>query len=159
MVAIIRACARRACWRLAHCDSEEMKVTGPNVFERCYALEMKGSFGEHQPYVVRMILGKILPASKNLFNTWLPLVGRPYNLSQQDRPFLRPLEGYWKTIEDDFHCYLEIRPQVIELTGFERASWFFYNPLCLRRSPLDVGRFDDATVAGLSSYRAPPPLE
>ena len=57
------------------------------------------------------------------------LGGPPYNLSLQDRPFLRPREGYWKTIEEDFHWHLEILPQLIGLTGFERASWFFYNPV------------------------------
>ena len=57
------------------------------------------------------------------------LGGPPYNLALQDRPFLRPREGYWKTIEEDFHWHLEVLPQVIELTGFERASWFFYNPV------------------------------
>jgi len=57
------------------------------------------------------------------------LGGPPYNLSLQDRPFLRPREGYWKTIEEDYHWHLEILPQLIGLTGFERASWFFYNPV------------------------------
>ena len=57
------------------------------------------------------------------------LGGPPYNLALQDRPFLRPREGYWKTIEEDFHWHLEVLPQVIGLTGFERASWFFYNPV------------------------------
>src|ERR1039458_8916708 len=55
--------------------------------------------------------------------------GPPYNLSLQDRPFLRPRKGYWKTIEEDFHWHLEILPQLIGLTGFERASWFSYNPV------------------------------
>jgi galactose-1-phosphate uridylyltransferase len=31
------------------------------------------------------------------------LAGPPYNLALQDRPFWRPREGYWKTIEEDFH--------------------------------------------------------
>jgi UDPglucose--hexose-1-phosphate uridylyltransferase len=57
------------------------------------------------------------------------LGGAPFNLALQDRPFLRPREGYWKTIEEDFHWHLEVLPQVIGLTGFERASWFFYNPV------------------------------
>ena len=55
--------------------------------------------------------------------------GAPYNLSLQDRPFLRPRKGYWETIEEDFHWHLEILPQIILTTGFERASWFFYNPV------------------------------
>ena len=59
------------------------------------------------------------------------LGGPPYNLSLKDRPFLRPHEGYWKTIEEDFHWHLEIFPQLVGLTGFERASWFFHNPVPL----------------------------
>jgi len=53
----------------------------------------------------------------------------PYNLSLQDRPFVRPRKGYWKTIEADFHWHLEILPQVFRVTGFEWASGFFYNPV------------------------------
>lgn len=57
------------------------------------------------------------------------LGGPPYNLSLHNRPFLRPRNGYWKTIEEDYHWHIEILPAVIGLTGFERASWFFYNPV------------------------------
>ena len=57
------------------------------------------------------------------------LGGPPYNLSLQDRPFLRPRAGYWNTIEDDFHWYMQIFPQIVRVTGFEWASWFFYNPV------------------------------
>lgn len=57
------------------------------------------------------------------------LGGAPYNLSLQDRPFLRPRAGYWNTIEDDFHWHLQILPQIVRVTGFEWASWFFYNPV------------------------------
>lgn len=57
------------------------------------------------------------------------LGGAPYNLSLQDRPFLRPRMGYWKTIEDDFHWHLELLPQIERITGFEWASGFFYNPI------------------------------
>jgi UDPglucose--hexose-1-phosphate uridylyltransferase len=55
--------------------------------------------------------------------------GSPYNLSLHDRPFPRQREGYWKTIEDDFHWHIEILPQVFHITGFEWASGFFYNPV------------------------------
>jgi UDPglucose--hexose-1-phosphate uridylyltransferase len=57
------------------------------------------------------------------------LGGPPYNLSLQDRPFLRPRAGYWDTIEDDFHWHMEILPQIVRATGFEWASGFFYNPI------------------------------
>lgn len=53
----------------------------------------------------------------------------PYNLSLQDRPFLRPRMGYWETIDADYHWHLEILPQIVRVTGFEWASFFFYNPV------------------------------
>ncbi len=57
-------------------------------------------------------------------------LGRPpWNLSLQDRPFLRPRKGYWETIEADFHWHWEILPQISRITGFEQASGFFYNPV------------------------------
>jgi len=58
-----------------------------------------------------------------------PLGGPPYNLSLQDRPFLRPRAGYWKTIEDDFHWHLQILPQIVRVTGVEWAPGFFFNPV------------------------------
>ncbi len=57
------------------------------------------------------------------------LSGLPYNLSLQDRPFLRRRSGYWNTIEEDFHWHVEILPQIARITGFEWASGFFYNPV------------------------------
>lgn len=57
------------------------------------------------------------------------LNGLPFNLSLQDRPFLRPRKDYWETIEDDYHWHLEILPQVSRSTGFEWASGFFFNPV------------------------------
>lgn len=51
-------------WRVSIIGSQandrEMKVDGPNAFERSYTLE--GSAGEHRPEVIRVILGRMLPA-------------------------------------------------------------------------------------------------
>jgi len=41
-------------------DSWEMKVLGPNGFERSYTLV--GSAGEHQPVVIGNVLMRLLPA-------------------------------------------------------------------------------------------------
>jgi hypothetical protein len=41
-------------------DNWEMKVEGPNGFERSYTLV--GAAGEHQPEVIRNVLIKLLPA-------------------------------------------------------------------------------------------------
>ena len=52
-------------WRVSivgsrEADSWEMKVQGPNGFERSYTLV--GSAGEHQPLVIGSVLMKLLPA-------------------------------------------------------------------------------------------------
>ena len=106
-----------------------------------------GTFSAPAPLVPRMTIPLTTPASSQIRSNFSPLKsnlpaqvtptavafvalgGPPYNLSLQDRPFLRPREGYRKTIEEDFHWHLEILPQLIGLTGFERASWFSYNPV------------------------------
>jgi UDPglucose--hexose-1-phosphate uridylyltransferase len=72
------------------------------------------------------------------------LGGPPYNLSLQDRPFLRPRAGYWNTIEEDFHWHLEILPQIVRLTGFEWASGFFYNPVPPEAVPRCLSSVADA---------------
>lgn len=41
-------------------DRWEMKVTGPNGFERSYTLE--GGLGQHEPGVAAAIIAKMLPA-------------------------------------------------------------------------------------------------
>ena len=41
-------------------DRWEMKITGPNAFERSYTLE--GELGQHEPNAVAAILAKMLPS-------------------------------------------------------------------------------------------------
>jgi hypothetical protein len=43
-------------------DQWELKITGPNGFERSYTLE--DSAGEYRPEVIRVILAKMLPGRK-----------------------------------------------------------------------------------------------
>jgi hypothetical protein len=54
-------------WRVSIVGSQandrwEMKIVGPNAFERSYTLE--GSADEHRPEAIRVILGKMLPGKK-----------------------------------------------------------------------------------------------
>jgi len=54
-------------WRVSIVDSQandqwEMKIVGPNGFERTYTLE--GSAGEHRPEAIQVILSKMLPGRK-----------------------------------------------------------------------------------------------
>ena len=54
-------------WRVSIVGSQandrwEMKIVGPNAFERSYTLE--GSAGEHRPELIQAILSKMLPGRK-----------------------------------------------------------------------------------------------
>jgi hypothetical protein len=42
-------------------DRWEMKIAGPNGFERSYTLE--GSAGQHEPDVIRVIVRKMVPGN------------------------------------------------------------------------------------------------
>lgn len=63
--AIEHALADRAGdWRVSVLGSQasdrwELKVEGPNLFERTYVLE--GTAGEHRPEVIRVVLRRMLP--------------------------------------------------------------------------------------------------
>jgi hypothetical protein len=51
-------------WRVSIIGSQandrwELKIFGPNAFERSYVLE--GSLGEHRPEKIRALLGKLVP--------------------------------------------------------------------------------------------------
>jgi hypothetical protein len=53
-------------WRVSIVGSQandrwEMRIAGPQGFERSYTLE--GGSGEHRPEVIRAIVGKMVPAS------------------------------------------------------------------------------------------------
>lgn len=43
-------------------DRWEMKITGPQGFERSYTLE--GNAGEHRPEAIRALLAKMLPPNR-----------------------------------------------------------------------------------------------
>ena len=53
-------------WRVSIVGSQandrwDMRIAGPNGFERSYTLE--GSSGEHRPEVIRAIVGKMVPVN------------------------------------------------------------------------------------------------
>lgn len=59
---------RPGAWRVSIVGSQandrwEMKIVGPNAFERSYTLE--GSAGEHRPEAIRVIVGRMVPGRKD----------------------------------------------------------------------------------------------
>src|SRR5437773_12128572 len=49
-------------------DKWEMKITGPNAFERSYTLE--GTVGEHRPEMIRVLLGKLRSEERRVGKEW-----------------------------------------------------------------------------------------
>lgn len=57
---------RQGDWRVSIIGSQandrwEMKIAGPNAFERSYTLE--GSSGEHEPHVIGNLVARMVPVS------------------------------------------------------------------------------------------------
>jgi len=112
-------------------ENEDFVVFAP--FASRFPFEMAVFPKSHSSAFSRITAGQIQNLARILRDALRKLDrtlgGPPYNLSLQDRPFLRPRPGYWNSIEDDFHWHLEILPQIARITGFEWASGFFYNPV------------------------------
>jgi UDPglucose--hexose-1-phosphate uridylyltransferase len=58
----------------------------------------------------------------------------PFNLVLHTAPNLLPHEGYWTTVQDDYHWFLEVIPRVRRTDGFEWGSGFFINPVAPERA-------------------------
>src|SRR5207253_9292892 len=56
-------------------DKWEVKITGPNAFERSYTLE--GTVGEHRPEMIRVLLGKMVPRVESWRGERTILLDRP----------------------------------------------------------------------------------
>ncbi len=69
----------------------------------------------------------------------------PYNFVLHTAPNTdarpRP-EGYWQTLDRDYHWHLEVIPRVTNLAGFEWGTGFYINPM----RPEDAARFLRAAV-------------
>lgn len=56
-------------------------------------------------------------------------LGRPnYNWVLHTAPVRWKRTGYWQTLDQDFHWYLEILPKISVVAGFEWGSGFYINP-------------------------------
>jgi Galactose-1-phosphate uridylyltransferase len=53
----------------------------------------------------------------------------PYNYIVHTAPFRRMAsQGFWKTIDYDYHWHIEIMPRLTKVAGFELGSGFYINP-------------------------------
>jgi len=56
-------------------------------------------------------------------------IGEPdYNYIVHTAPNRLPKEGYWDTIEEDYHLHIELFPRLVKTAGFEWGSGFYINP-------------------------------
>lgn len=53
----------------------------------------------------------------------------PFNFILHTAPYRhKPKPGYWKTIEEDYHWYLQIMPRLTHDAGFEWGTGIYINP-------------------------------
>jgi len=72
----------------------------------------------HLADILKTVLGRMSAA-----------IGEPeYNYIVHTAPNRIPQEGYWRTIEEDFHWHIEMFPRLIKTAGFEWGSGFYINP-------------------------------
>lgn len=79
-----------------------------------------------EPYIKDM--GKLY---KDIFTKMNRLLGNfPFNAILHTAPFRRrQKDGYWETIEEDYHWHIEIMPRLTQVAGFEWGSGFYINPI------------------------------
>ncbi len=51
-----------------------------------------------------------------------------YNYIVHTGPVRRPRQGYWTTIDQDYHWHIEIMPRLTKVAGFEWGTGFYINP-------------------------------
>ena len=76
---------------------------------------------------MRLDLGRII--KKVLLKLKKGLNDPPYNYILHTAPFRRAKEGYWKTIDQDYHWHIEIMPRLTRVAGFEWGTGFYICPL------------------------------
>ncbi len=54
---------------------------------------------------------------------------RGYNIEVHTAPFRKPKPGAWKTIDQDYHWHLKIRPRLKLLNGLRESGSFHLNPV------------------------------
>jgi UDPglucose--hexose-1-phosphate uridylyltransferase len=74
-----------------------------------------------------LALARILKATLNKISKLLD--DPQLNYTIHSIPFLRPREGYWKTIHSDYHWHMEIYPYLMGVTGFEIGAGSYVEPL------------------------------
>ena len=71
-------------------------------------------------------LGKVLKEVLQRMNKLLS--NPPYNYIIHTAPYRRTKQGYWGTIDSDYHWHIEIIPRLTRVAGFEWGTGFYINP-------------------------------
>lgn len=75
-------------------------------------------------------LAGIAPILKNLAGAMMKIEGsRGYIIEVHTAPFRKPKSGAWKTIDQDYHWHLKVRPRLKVLNGLKETGRFHLNPI------------------------------
>jgi UDPglucose--hexose-1-phosphate uridylyltransferase len=72
----------------------------------------------------------IAPILKRLAGAMMKIEGsRGYIIEVHTAPFRKPRPGAWKTIDQDYHWHLKVRPRLKVLNGLKETGRFNLNPI------------------------------
>lgn len=82
--------------------------------------------------------GSLASILKTVLQKLSKTIGEPeYNYIVHAAPNRFPREGYWHTIDSDYHWHIELFPRLVKTAGFEWGSGFYINPT----PPEDAAKF------------------
>ena len=89
------------------------------------------SIDKNSSFELAKVLKELLSRMNKLLND------PPYNYIVHTAPYRRAKEGYWASIEHDYHWHIEVIPRLTRVAGFEWGTGFYINPT----PPEDAAKF------------------
>ncbi len=112
-------------------ESEEFVVIAP--FASRFPFELNILPKKHSADFTKISHSEKLDLARVLKNTLMKLKialnDPPYNFVLHSAPFRGSRkQGYWKTVDSDYHWHIEIMPRLTSVAGFEWGSGVYINP-------------------------------
>jgi len=137
--------------RCIYCDIlQDELANGSRVLETTAHFAVFAPYASRLPYELRICprrhLFSYAEASREELSDLAPVLRRtigrlyrtladpPFNIVLHTAPNLLPQRGYWQTVREDYHWFIEVIPRVKRTDGFEWGSGFFINPVAPERA-------------------------
>jgi len=137
--------------RCIYCDIlQDELANGSRILETTAHFAVFAPYASRLPYELRVCprrhafsyaeasgeeLSDLAPVlRRTIGRLYRALADPPFNVVLHTAPNLLPQRGYWQTVREDYHWFIEIIPRVKRTDGFEWGSGFFINPVAPERA-------------------------